>query len=59
MDNEACCALCSCLQDVILRAGQALPLYARVVEAGGPRALVLPAAADGCLQVRSDIQHRM
>ncbi|KAL4458608.1 hypothetical protein ABPG75_013473 [Micractinium tetrahymenae] len=38
-------------QDVILRGGQALPLYARVVEAGGPRAVVLPAAVHGRLQV--------
>lgn len=30
-------------QDVILRGGQQLPLYARVVEAQAPRAIVLPA----------------
>ncbi|KAL4429385.1 hypothetical protein ABPG77_005159 [Micractinium sp. CCAP 211/92] len=38
-------------QDVILRGSQALPLYARVVEAGGPPAIALPASADGRLQV--------
>lgn len=39
-------------QDVILRGGQALPLYTRVVEAGAPHAIVLPAAEDGRLQVQ-------
>ena len=38
------------MQDVILRGGQALPLYSRVVEAAAPRAIVLPAAG-GQLQV--------
>ena len=36
---------------MILRGGKALPLYARVVEAGVPRAIVLPAQAGGQLQV--------
>ena len=40
------------LQDVILRGGKALPLYARVVEAGVPRAIVLPAVPGGQLKVR-------
>lgn len=40
-------------QDVILRGGKALPLYARVVEAGVPRAIVLPAVPGGQLKVRS------
>ena len=39
-------------QDVILRGGKALPLYTRVVEAGAPHAIVLPAAEDGRLQVQ-------
>ncbi|PRW59713.1 acetyl- synthetase [Chlorella sorokiniana] len=39
-------------QDVILRGGQALPLYARVVEAGAPPAFVLPAAEDFRLLVQ-------
>lgn len=39
------------LQDVILRGGKALPLYARVVEAGVPRAIVLPAVPGGQLKV--------
>jgi hypothetical protein len=39
-------------QDVILRGGKALPLYARVVEAGVPRAIVLPAVPGGQLKVR-------
>ena len=34
-------------QDVILRAGRRLPLFARVAEAGGPAAVVLPAAPGG------------
>ena len=38
------------LQDVILRGGRALPLYARVCEAEAPMAIVLPAAAGGALQ---------
>lgn len=37
-------------QDVVLRGGQALPLYARVAETGAPLAIVLPAAG-GQLQV--------
>jgi len=37
---------------VILRGGKALPLYARVVEAGVPRAIVVPAQPGGELQVR-------
>lgn len=40
-------------QDVILRGGKALPLYARVVEAGVPRAVVLPAVPGGQLQVHA------
>jgi len=40
------------MQDVILRGSQALPLYARVVEAGAPRAIVLPAVEHGQLQVQ-------
>ena len=40
------------LQDVILRGGKALPLYARVVEAGVPRAIVLPAVPGGQLKVK-------
>ncbi|KAL4429392.1 hypothetical protein ABPG77_005166 [Micractinium sp. CCAP 211/92] len=38
-------------QDVILRGSKALPLYARVVEAGVPRAIVLPARPGDPLQV--------
>jgi acyl-coenzyme A synthetase/AMP-(fatty) acid ligase len=34
-------------QDVVLRGGKVLPLYARVVEAGAPRAIVLPAGGGG------------
>ena len=34
-------------QDVILRGGRELPLYARIVEAGAPRAIVLPGRVDG------------
>lgn len=37
---------------MILRGSQALPLYARVAEAGAPRAIVLPAAEHGQLQVQ-------
>lgn len=37
-------------QDVILRGGQALPLYARVVEAEAPMAIVLPAVRGGVVQ---------
>ena len=36
---------------MILRGGKALPLYARVAEAGVPLAIVLPAHAGGQLQV--------
>jgi len=36
-------------QDVILRTGKCLPLYAKVVEAGAPKAVVVP--DDGGLQV--------
>ncbi|KAL4458600.1 hypothetical protein ABPG75_013465 [Micractinium tetrahymenae] len=38
-------------QDVILRGGKALPLYARVVEAGVPCAIVLPVRPGDALQV--------
>ena len=38
-------------QDVIPRGGRALPLYARVAEAGAPTAIVVPAAPGGALQV--------
>jgi hypothetical protein len=38
------------VQDVILRGGNSLPLFKRVVEAGGPPAVVLPASG-GELQV--------
>ena len=34
-------------QDVVLRGGKALPLYARVAEAGAPPAVVLPADGGG------------
>lgn len=37
-------------QDVVLRGGRALPLYARVTEAGAPAAVVLP--ADGGAELR-------
>lgn len=51
----ACCCAWppACPQDVILRGGKALPLYARVAEAGVPQAIVLPAQAGGQLQVGS------
>lgn len=39
-------------QDVILRGGKALPLYIRVVEAGLPRIIVLPATPRASLQVQ-------
>ena len=39
------------VQDVILRSGKAHPLYARVLKAQGPRAIVLPAACSHRLQV--------
>lgn len=38
---------------MILRGAKALPLFARVAEAGVPRAVVLPAAHDGRLQARA------
>ncbi|GAB4821930.1 hypothetical protein N2152v2_008976 [Parachlorella kessleri] len=38
-------------QDVIARGGKSLPLYARVVEAQAPMAIVLPASPDNPLQV--------
>ena len=44
------------VQDVILRAGKALPLYARVVEAGVPQAIVLPAVPGSQLQVGTSWQ---
>ena len=34
-------------QDVIVRGGRELPLYTRLLEAGAPRAIVLPGRADG------------
>jgi acyl-coenzyme A synthetase/AMP-(fatty) acid ligase len=34
-------------QDVVLRGGKVLPLYSRVVEAGAPKAVVLPAGGGG------------
>lgn len=39
-------------QDVILRGEKALPLYARVVEAGAPRAVVLPAGEEPAVELR-------
>ena len=36
---------------MIQRGGKALPLYARVAEAGVPQAIVLPAQAGAPLQV--------
>ena len=52
-----CCGWCVfaaalyCVQDVIQRGGKALPLYARVAEAGVPQVIVLPAQAGAPLQV--------
>jgi len=40
-------------QDVMLRGGKALPLYAKVIEASAPPAIVLPAAPDVTLPLRA------
>jgi len=40
-------------QDVMLRAGKALPLYAKVIEASAPPAIVLPAGQGAALPLRS------
>eukprot|EP00887_Chlorella_sp_A99_P006425 scaffold3.g6425.t1 len=45
-------------QDVIPRAGRALPLYARVAEAGAPPAVVVPADPAGALQARGGWRRR-
>ncbi|KAG7669817.1 hypothetical protein KSW81_007961 [Nannochloris sp. 'desiccata'] len=42
--------------DVVLRGGKVLPLYARVVEAGAPRAVVLPAGGGGGHQAQNKIR---
>ena len=39
-------------QDVTLRGGKTLPLYANVIEAGAPLTIVLPAKNDICLPLR-------
>ena len=57
-------------QDVVLRGSKALPLYARVVEAGAPKAIVLPAGGNttsseecvhfntsGSNRVRGELRH--
>lgn len=41
-------------QDVILRGDKKLPMYARVVAAKSPRAVVIPAARGQALQVQHD-----
>ena len=43
------------VQDVIQRGGKAHPLYQRVVQAKGPKAIVLPAVEGKRLQVRNSI----
>ncbi len=43
-------------QDVILRGGKAIPLYARVLEAAAPRAVVIPADGDLRAELRDGDQ---
>ena len=43
------------VQDVIQRGGKAHPLYQRVVQAKGPKAIVLPAVKQKGLQVKSTL----